>query len=278
MISIIIPLYNKERTIRTTINSILSQDFANYEIIIVNDGSTDDGPKIIENIKSEKIIIIHQNNKGPSAARNAGVNKAKGDWVIFLDADDYFEPNALSHYNNLIRTEKRCNFFCCNYYILNDKNKYLYSKNYKKGYVRNNFFAWCSGLCMPRAGAAMYKRELLLTTPFKDHLHRYEDAENIFALMRKEPIYRSPVPVMTYYCDTNTASLPCNDIKHDFIGNLQFKGKTFWEQYSLFQLYKQGLELYPNKMQELYNLTLFQKVKFKIAAITIGRMKKYHII
>lgn len=278
MLSIIIPLYNKEATIKKTLESIFNQEYNDYEIIIVDDGSTDNGLTIINELHSNKISVYTQPNSGPSVARNLGVRKAKGDWVVFMDADDWFEPGAFKHFMSLVENGKKCNFFCCNYYIERNNHKYLYSTHYKTGIVKKNFFAWCAELCMPRAGASLYRRELLLKYPFNEKLRRYEDAESIFSMMRKERIFRSSTPVMTYNCNDISASLPCKEISQDLIGNLVFKGKSYWEQYALFQLYKQGLELYPNEITELYKLSFFQKIKFKLAAIIIGRMKKYHII
>lgn len=278
MLSIIIPLYNKETTIKKTLESIFNQDYNDYEIIIVDDGSTDKGLTVINELHSDKISVYTQPNSGPSVARNLGVRKAKGDWIVFMDADDWFEPGAFKHFMSLVETEKNCFFYCCNYYIERNNSKYLYSSQYKTGFVKNNFLAWCAELCMPRAGASLYRRELLLKHPFNEKLRRYEDAESIFSMMRKERIFRSSTPVMTYNCNDSSASLPCKEISQDLIGNLVFKGKSFWEQYALFLLYKQGLELYPDKMPQLYRISLFQKVKYKFAAILIGRMKKYHII
>ncbi len=278
MISVIIPLYNKEATITKTLSSILSQEYDDYEIVIVDDGSTDNGIEIVKSLQSDKISIYSQSNKGPSAARNLGVCKAKGEWIVFLDADDWFEQNVFTLFASFILKKGKYDFYCFNYYIEQNDRKFLYAGKYQTGQVNNNFFAWCAGLCMPRAGAALIKKSLLLKHPFKEYLHRYEDAEMLFELMRTTTIYRCSTPVMTYNCHTSEASKPCKDVAQDFIGHLEFNRKPFWEQYALFQLYKQGLDFYPEDMQRLYNISNYQRVIFKFAAILIGRMKKYHII
>lgn len=254
------------------------QEYDDYEIVIVDDGSTDKSIDIVKSLQSDKISIYSQTNKGPSSARNLGVNKAKGDWIVFMDADDWFEQEAFILFKSLINKEKDYNFFCFNYNIEQNGRRFIYADNYKTGHVKNNFFAWCAGLCMPRAGAALIKKELLLKHPFKENLHRYEDAEMLFELMRTTKIYRCSIPVMTYNCHSSEASKPCKDVAQDFIGHLNFKRKPFWEQYALYQLYKQGLDFYPEDMHKLYSITVFQRVRYKIAAILIGRMKRYHII
>ena len=93
--SVIVPLYNKEKYIYTTIERILNQTFQNYEIVIVDDGSTDNSCKIVEEIKDNRIRLIHQKNGGPSKARNRGIQEARGEYVAFIDADDEWLPTKL---------------------------------------------------------------------------------------------------------------------------------------------------------------------------------------
>ena len=100
--SIIIPLYNKENFIVNTLNSVFSQTFNSYEIIIVNDGSTDTSVDKITRINDDRIKIIHQENQGVSVARNKGIEMANAEYVCFLDADDYWYPNFLQTFYELI--------------------------------------------------------------------------------------------------------------------------------------------------------------------------------
>src|SRR5262245_2597869 len=93
--SVIIPLYNKENYIRNTLKCVLEQSFTDFEIIIVNDGSTDNGLKVVKEFTDSRIVIEEQTNKGVSAARNLGIEKAAGTMIALLDADDYWFPNHL---------------------------------------------------------------------------------------------------------------------------------------------------------------------------------------
>uniref|UniRef100_UPI002666B07F glycosyltransferase family 2 protein n=1 Tax=Holdemanella biformis TaxID=1735 RepID=UPI002666B07F len=86
LVSIIIPLYNKESSIRSTIDSVLNQNFSNFEIVVVDDGSTDNSSTIVKNINDNRIHYYYKDNEGVSVARNYGVQKAFGEWVMFLDA------------------------------------------------------------------------------------------------------------------------------------------------------------------------------------------------
>jgi glycosyltransferase involved in cell wall biosynthesis len=88
IVSIIVPLYNKEKTVSRTIESILKQTFQDWRLIVVDDGSTDNGVEVVKQFQDERIRVISQENRGPGAARNRGIKEATCEYVAFLDADD----------------------------------------------------------------------------------------------------------------------------------------------------------------------------------------------
>lgn len=96
MVSIIIPVYNGESVISKCINSVLNQTYENIEVIVVNDGSTDNTANILDRLKRENrnIRVIHQENRGPSIARNMGLKESKGEFIQFVDSDDILMKNA----------------------------------------------------------------------------------------------------------------------------------------------------------------------------------------
>lgn len=102
MFSIIIPLYNKRTLIKKSIDSIQSQSCQNFEIIVVDDGSTDDSAIYVKQFVDSRIKYYYKENGGVSSARNYGIDKANGEWVIFLDADDEMLPDTLSSYERII--------------------------------------------------------------------------------------------------------------------------------------------------------------------------------
>ena len=98
MISIIIPVYNVEKFIRQCLDSILSQSYKNYEVILIDDKSKDSSLDIIREYEkkySNFFVIENKKNSGPGASRNKGIDKAKGEYIMFIDSDDYIEPNTL---------------------------------------------------------------------------------------------------------------------------------------------------------------------------------------
>lgn len=100
LISIIIPIYNKDKYVSKCLDSILEQDYKNFEIIIIDDGSTDNSLNIIKNYfhKNENIKFYSQNNQGVSAARNKGLELMRGEYIVFIDADDYISKSFLSNF------------------------------------------------------------------------------------------------------------------------------------------------------------------------------------
>lgn len=100
-ISVVIPLFNKELSVRRAIESVLSQSYPPYEVIVVNDGSTDAGEIVVRNFTDSRIILINQNNRGVSEARNRGIAEAKSEHICLLDADDEWHPNFLAEINKL---------------------------------------------------------------------------------------------------------------------------------------------------------------------------------
>lgn len=115
MISVVIPLYNKEKQIANTLHSVLRQTFQNFEIVVVDDGSTDNSVQEVEKVNDIRIRIVHQKNAGVSAARNKGIEEAKYDLIAFLDADDEWKVEYLETQYYLFQKYLQCSVFACGY-------------------------------------------------------------------------------------------------------------------------------------------------------------------
>ncbi len=115
MISVIIPLYNKKAYITATLQSVLRQSYPHFELVVVNDGSTDGSPQAVEDIQDNRLRLIHQPNKGVSAARNQGIRAAQNEFIALLDADDIWEPDCLQTLAQLADKYPDCDIFACNY-------------------------------------------------------------------------------------------------------------------------------------------------------------------
>jgi len=96
LVSIIMPAYNAQDYIKQSIQSVVKQTYNNWELLIINDGSTDNTVSIVESFKDTRIVLFSQENSGVSRARNYGISKAKGDYIAFLDSDDLWKNNKLN--------------------------------------------------------------------------------------------------------------------------------------------------------------------------------------
>lgn len=121
-ISVVIPLYNKGFIISETLESVLVQTFTDFEIVIVNDGSTDNSFEIVSQYTDNRIRLYNQENKGAAAARNLGIEKATGELIAFLDADDYWYPNHLEELFKLYTDLPNCGIYGSRYFMkISDK-------------------------------------------------------------------------------------------------------------------------------------------------------------
>ena len=134
-ISVIVPVFNAEKYLRKTIDSILNQSFTDFELILVNDGSTDSSKKICEEyaLKDKRIILLNQENQGVSVARNNGLKIAKGDYISFIDSDDWIIKNFFEDlYGEVIKSAVPPDIIFCNRIISNGKKSWFLPFNEKK--------------------------------------------------------------------------------------------------------------------------------------------------
>lgn len=104
MFSVIVPLYNKRSYIRRCVDSVLNQTFNDFELIVVDDGSTDGSHEVLADIDDQRFRLIRQENKGEGAARNAGMDNAHSEWLAFLDGDDMWLPDHLAELHRIVTT------------------------------------------------------------------------------------------------------------------------------------------------------------------------------
>lgn len=162
LVSIIIPIYNRENTLNRCVNSVLSQDFPNFECILVDDGSTDSSPMICDDYTRQdcRIRTIHKENGGVGSARNAGIETAKGEWLFFLDSDDYITFNHLSSLIKLTINTPDIDIVLCSY-------SNVYS-NHSVPYTYNNV------ICTTKRQIKDFicSAEIQIDTPWMNRMYR----------------------------------------------------------------------------------------------------------
>ncbi len=207
MISVVIPLYNKERYIKRAICSVLNQSFGDFEIIIVNDGSTDNSLSIVEDIADARIKLINQKNAGVSAARNRGIMESKYDFIAFLDADDEWKENHLDVIVDLIQEFPSCGVFATSYYFLKKgiapstpilPNKFNF--NGEKG-IMDNYYEMAAGTDFPihMSSFAVRKKDIQSIDGFPIGIPSGEDIITLARLFAICDFAYSKIPTSIYY-------------------------------------------------------------------------------
>jgi glycosyltransferase involved in cell wall biosynthesis len=239
--SVIVPLYNKEKYIKRTINSILNQTYRNFEIIVVNDGSTDNSLSIVKSIKDKRIKIYSRKHEGVSCARNFGIKKATGEYIAFLDADDKWDKNFLQEILRLQHKYPKFKFFATAYKIMYSDNKkdrnlevrmlpykreVFVVKNYLKLIAENNFFM--------HIGAVVIKKDVFKETGFflptkpikKNEVVLFENFNLYLRILEKYKIVYSRKVLCVYQKNKNTSiSL---ETKNDIVMKYEFFEKQLF--------------------------------------------------
>ena len=253
LISVVVPLYNKVQCIEATINSVLEQSFDSFELIIVDDGSTDGSAVLVKSINDNRIRYIYKDNGGVSSARNCGIKEAQGEWVLFLDADDILLPNCLSKlYSVVLSCNQHLDIIAGNYYKVIGRERKLYNKGRYRGVVPNNFKWYFFNKFSIRTGCALIQRKVLCQYPFDESLSRYEDLELILRILKSTVVYTIPDVVFEYCCDNNALSKANIENRFkDFTFLMNFQNKTFWECCKLGELLFLASYAYPQSTLEL---------------------------
>lgn len=202
--SVIIPLYNKADYVSDCLNSALEQTFTDYEIVIVNDGSTDSSVAIVESISSDKIKLFHQENLGASKARNNGASFAKGNYIAFLDADDIWKPNHLECLNASIDLHPSAGLFANNYAIKYSDTHILPAKlniktSHSKPIVVDDFFkASMYDTLVWTSAAAIRKEKFFTYNMFNPIYLSSQDLDLWIRIALKELVVFNPKSTMIY--------------------------------------------------------------------------------
>lgn len=192
LISVVIPLYNAEKTILRTVQSVLSQTFTDFELIIIDDGSTDSSSDIIAGIHDDRIILKSFGNKGTSASRNRGIKIASGNYISFIDADDLWTEDKLESQLKALRESPDAGLSYSWTAFIDESGKYLSAKfparisgNVYTKLFLNNFIASGSNVLIKKA--CLEKIEW-----FNETLESGEDIEFLLRFAKKWPFALVP--------------------------------------------------------------------------------------
>ncbi len=195
LVSVIITTYNYAKFLPRSVESVLNQTYCNSEIIIVDDGSTDETQLIIKENWQAK--YFYQANKGLAAARNAGINKSSGEYLVFLDADDWLETDALEQNYHIIKDKPEVALVSGNYYLLRAENNTLHhvsvsvSDNHYTRLLQSNYIGMHA--------AVMFQRWVFNEFQYDENLKACEDYDLYLNIARKYPVLHHEKFIATYY-------------------------------------------------------------------------------
>lgn len=194
-VTVIIPVYNREKTIRRCINSIISQTVQPYEIIVVDDGSTDKSLKIVDEF-NYNIKVIKQNHRGAQAARNIGILNAGGDYIAFLDSDDEWMPQMLEISINEISSHKSdCVTYSDCYVYKNQKHRL-----WKLPECGNSAYSFLLINIGPMFQSMLAKKDIFIKIGLLDeNVVAYQEWETAIRLANEVEIVHIKQPLFKYH-------------------------------------------------------------------------------
>lgn len=230
-ISIIIPLYNKEKSITSTIQSVLNQSYHDFEVIIINDGSTDNSFDIVNSFDDNRIHIFNKENEGVSKARNLGVELATSELIAFLDADDTMYDNCLQNLLELREDYPKCDMWAgcfCNTYM----GKVLsYFGNLNYGIITNPHRKFFNEQFQIRTGNfIMTKSSFLELGGFSTDITVGEDFLLFDDFLARYQCAYTPKVTMQYVQDMRSLSTGNKPKEVTIDYNLCFKNKNIWQK------------------------------------------------
>lgn len=196
-ISVIIPTYNRKKTLARAIQSVINQSLSAFEILIIDDGSND-GTKEWVKENFQNIKYIYQNNRGVSSARNIGIENANGDWVAFLDSDDEWLSNKLHEQVIAIESNPKIKFFHTNEIWIRNGVRVNQMKKHKKygGYI----FEKCLDICRVSPSSVLIQKEVFDNIGvFDESLRVCEDYDLWLRITSKYPVEFLDVPLIYKY-------------------------------------------------------------------------------
>lgn len=225
LVSIIIPCYNDAQYIEQSVQSALDQTYPYKEIIVVDDGSNVETKAVLKQLEPKITHLITQENQGQSTARNVGIKAAKGDFILVLDSDDYFEPSFCEKAVAVFSTDTSIKIVTCHATLLfSDNKKKLYIPN--GGDIKNFMFTNCA------LGTSMFKKEDWLKCGGYDESMRsgFEDWEFFIRLLKSGgTAFVIQKPLYTYRKREASTTSKANKIRYDLWNYIFTKHRDLYQ-------------------------------------------------
>lgn len=279
MFTVVIPLYNKELSIQNTIQSVLNQTCQDFEIVVINDGSTDNSAKIVESIEDHRICLIHQPNQGVSAARNRGIKEAKCEWIALLDGDDLWEINHLEEINKMMDVFPSEKVYVTSFEYSDGREMFKHPRQTTIFKIDNYFKEAIKETIICASNVIIYKSCFDEVGGFNEMLKYGEDLDLWARLAETFQIIKSSAVTTIYRVDAENRSHLNQRLEHCFEYHLQLSGvhDLYASQYISFvineKLYsylrrgqiKNFFELKKKQQKSCFTLSLLKNIIYSVA-------------
>lgn len=190
LISVIIPTYNRANLIKRSAESVLNQTYKNLELIIVDDGSTDNTKEVIDSLNDNRIVYIKQENQGACAARNKGIDAAKGKYIAFHDSDDAWHLDKLEKQLNALK-QHNADVVFCKMFVFGNLRKRIVPQNLKEGFLNKHTLTL--GIGTP---TILGKRNVFINNKFDIDIPRLQDFEITLRIKQRHSVYCLAEPLI----------------------------------------------------------------------------------
>lgn len=225
LISVIIPTYNRASLIKRSAQSVLNQTYKNLELIIVDDGSTDNTEEVINSIKDERIVYVKQQNQGCCAARNKGIDLAKGEYIAFQDSDDVWHSDKLEKQIETLK-QNNADVVFCKIFKHGNIVKKIEPRQIKLGFLPKDILPIN---IFPQT--LFGKKEIFLNNKFDENMKAIEDFEILLRIQKKCSIFCMNEAMVDYYVQPDSITQK-NEQRINYLKKVLNNNKTFLTQYS----------------------------------------------
>lgn len=278
LVSIIVPVYNTEDYLYSCIESLVNQSYKNIEIILVNDGSTDNSPNIIKTFaeKDKRIKVINKSNEGVTIARKTGWQHSSGKYCLFIDSDDYIELKAIEYFINII-SNKEYDFIVGNYDIIynNGKIEKANNKMYPLGEISTSNYIDISlnkNKGMSSIWIGIFKSEVIKEEAFniKKEIFRGEDGTTLLWILNNIESILITDYVFYHYVQRNDSVTHIKDIDIKYIANL------YELQYNITEYKTEFLPILITKLLSYYYVTKsHEKERIKLRILKLYKKEVF---
>ncbi|MFB2937270.1 glycosyltransferase [Aerosakkonemataceae cyanobacterium BLCC-F154] len=257
LISVIIPVFNSEKTIQETIESVLNQSFTDFELIVINDGSQDASLKIISNIKDSRLKVFSYPNSGVSASRNRGISQATGEFISFLDSDDIWTSDKLETQLKALQVNHQAGVAYSWTTYIDESGKFLYPGN-QVSLTGNVYEQLLLQNFIESGSNVLIRREALNQVGgFDESLFGPEDWDLLIRLAAQYDFVVVPIPQILYRMSANSIS-----------------SSIFRQEKASLTVIEKAFAKAPNSLKHLKKYSIANVYKYLTFRVLVGSLER----